>query len=274
MIKADKYLKQNLKRILEEGFIDENPRAKYKDGTPAHSRFITQVFEEYDLSKEEFPVTTLRNTAIQTGLKEIIWIYLWQSNKLSDAKLLGINWWDDWNVGDDTIGSVYGYTNEQYSLYDNLRTSLLKDPFGRRHIMNLWQEEHLRTTKGLLPCAYETIWSARTNSKGEYVLDMTLIQRSSDYIMAGYINKSQYVGLMMYTIKYLNKISNKKWVLGKFCHFVQNLHIYDRHIDQAKEILSREGGYQPVMYFDEEGNIKCKGISQGKKLSTPLELAI
>ena len=28
--------------------------------------------------------------------------------------------------------------------------------------------------------------------------------------------------------------------IGKFCHYIHNLHIYDRHIDSAKEILNRE----------------------------------
>ena len=75
MNKADRYYINNLKKILDEGYLDENPRPKYIDGTPAHSKFITQVFEEYDISKGEFPITTLRNTAIKTGIKEILWIY-------------------------------------------------------------------------------------------------------------------------------------------------------------------------------------------------------
>ena len=50
--------------------------------------------------------------------------------------------------------------------------------------------------QGFEPCAYETLWSVR-NVNGEFYLDMTLIQRSNDYIMAGYINKIQYVALQM-----------------------------------------------------------------------------
>ena len=34
--------------VLQDGCWDVNPRPKYKDGEPAHSKFITQVFEEYD----------------------------------------------------------------------------------------------------------------------------------------------------------------------------------------------------------------------------------
>ena len=92
MNKADKYYIQNLNKILSEGSWDENPRPRWKDGTPAHTKFITGVFEEYDLEAGEFPLTTLRNTAIKIGIKEILWIYQRQSNSLAEAREMGINW--------------------------------------------------------------------------------------------------------------------------------------------------------------------------------------
>jgi thymidylate synthase len=80
------------------------------------------------------------------------------------------------------------------------------------------QESDLKETDGLYPCAYETIWSVR-DVEGIMYLDMTLNQRSNDYIMAGYINKIQYVALQMMVASHLNyKVGN--------CH-IQNLHIYD-----------------------------------------------
>ena len=235
MIKADKYYIDNLNRIVLEdgdGTWDENPRPKYVDGQPGHSKFITQIFEEYDLSKGEFPITTLRNTAIKTGIREILWIYQKQSNSLEVAREMGINWWDEWNVGDGTIGQRYGATVRRYDLMNKLLKSLKEDPFSRRHIMNMYQEADMAETKGLHPCAYETIWSVRKNND-IYYLDMTLNQRSNDYIMAGYINKIQYVALQMMVASHLG------YKVGKFCHFVQNLHVYDRHFDAAAELLNR-----------------------------------
>jgi thymidylate synthase len=235
MIKADKYYIDNLNRIVKEdgdGTWDENPRPKYIDGQPGHSKFITQIFEEYDLSKGEFPITTLRNTAIKTGIREILWIYQKQSNSLEVAREMGINWWDEWNVGDGTIGQRYGATVQRYDLMNKLLKSLKEDPFSRRHIMNMYQEADMAETKGLHPCAYETIWSVR-KSNDTYYLDMTLNQRSNDYIMAGYINKIQYVALQMMIASHLG------YKVGKFCHFVQNLHVYDRHFDAAFELLNR-----------------------------------
>ena len=136
---ADKYYIQNIQKIMSDGSWDENPRPKYSDGVPAYSKFITGVFEEYDISKGEFPIPTLRNTAIKTGIKEILWIYQKQTSSLEVAREMGINWWEEWNIGDDTIGQRYGRTIAKYSLMDGLIGGLIKDPFSRRHIINMYQ---------------------------------------------------------------------------------------------------------------------------------------
>ena len=231
MIKADKYYIENLKEIKDNGCLDENPRPKYADGTPAHSKFITQIFEKYDISKDEYPITTLRNTAIKTGIKEILWIYQKQTNSLEVAHNMGINWWDEWNIGDGTIGQRYGATIQRYNMIDDLLYGLSNDPFSRRHIMNMYQYQDLKETKGLYPCAYETIWSVR-KVDNEILLDMTLIQRSSDYLTANVINKGQYLVLQMMVAGHC------KYKVGKFCHFVQNLHVYDRHLKYVDELLN------------------------------------
>ena len=124
MNKADKYYVENLRKILDEVCLDEDTRPKYVDGTPAHSKFITLVFEEYDISKGEHPITTLRNTAIKTGIKEILWIYQSQNSSLISAREKGILWWDEWNVGDDTIGQRYGATVSKYNLMNELLDGL------------------------------------------------------------------------------------------------------------------------------------------------------
>jgi thymidylate synthase len=276
MIKADEYYIRNLKEIWYNGTLDENPRPKYVDGVDAHSKFITQVFEEYDISKGEFPITTLRNTAIKTGIREILWIYQKQTNSLIDARDMGINWWDDWNIGDDTIGHRYGYTIRKYDLMNKLLKSLKEDPFSRRHIIDMYQYADLVETDGLYPCAYKTTWSVR-KVNGEYLLDMTLDQRSNDYIMAGYINKIQYVVLQMMVASHMG------YRVGKFCHFTQNLHVYDRHFDALTEILNRDPtGYQPKIeiignknFYDFKIEDFIISNTEGiEKIKSNLELAI
>ena len=277
MNKADKYYIQNLKNIIWEGSWDENPRPKYSDGTPAHSKFITQVFEEYDISKGEFPITTLRNTAIKTGIKEILWIYQKQTSSLEVARELGINWWEEWNIGDNSIGQRYGATIKRYDLMNKLLDGLVNDPFGRRHIISMYQYVDLEETNGLFPCAYETIWSVRKVGEDK-VLDMTLIQRSNDYLVAGYINKVQYLALQMMVAGHCG------YKVGKFCHLVQNLHIYDRHFDGVSELLDRTPLETDLPYIELMENknfydytindFKIYNVDKITKLSSELELAI
>jgi thymidylate synthase len=276
MNKADKNYILNIEKIIIQGSWDENPRPKYEDGTPANSRFITGVFEEYDISKDEFPIPTLRNTAIKTGIKEILWIYQKQTSSLSVAREMGVNWWEEWNIGDDTIGQRYGETINKYDLMNQLLDGLVKDPFGRRHIINMFQYEDLQSTKGLFPCAYETLWSVRKYGEDK-VLDMTLIQRSNDYLVAGYINKIQYVALQMMVAGHCG------YKVGKFCHLVQNLHIYDRHFDASTELLNKEPlDIQPKLILKEDKNFyeytindfEIIGIDGISKINSKLELAI
>jgi len=276
MNKSDKYYIDNLRKIISEGSWDENPRPRYLDGAPAHTKFISQVFEEYDISKDEFPIPTLRDTAIKTGIKEIFWIYQEQSSSLDVAHKMGIKWWDEWDIGDGTIGQRYGRTIAKYQLMDKLLSGLMKDPFSRRHIINMYQYSDLEETKGLHPCAYEIMFSVR-KEQDELILDMTLIQRSNDYLVAGFINKIQYTALLMMVAGHCN------YKVGKFCHLVQNLHIYDRHFDAVSELLNKEPlNIQPKLILKENKNFyqytiddfEIIGTESVTKLNLKLELAI
>ena len=277
MIKADKYYLSNIKKIQKTGSWDEKPRPKYLDGTPAYSKFITGVFEEYNIAKDEFPITTLRPTAIKTGIKEILWIYQKQSNLLSDAHNLGINWWDEFDIGDGTIGQRYGATIKSHNLMDDFLKRLKEDPFSRRHILNMYQYGDLESSPGLFPCAYETLWSVRKDHKNEYILDLTLVQRSNDYIMAGYINKIQYVALQMMVAGHCG------YKIGMFKHLTQNLHIYDRHFEGVNELLNRTPvDIQPILTLKENkfffdytvDDFEISDVSWIKPLSQKLEIAI
>lgn len=243
---GDLRFREALEDIMLFGEWDENPRPRWSDGKPAKSRFLTQYIEKYDISKGEFPITTIKPTAWKTGIKEILWIYQEQSNDLTIAKeKYGIQWWDDWNVGDNTIGYRYGHTVKRYDLISNLLKDIIENPYGRRHIMSLWQEqEFIEDTDGLNPCAFQTLWSVR----GEY-LDCTLIQRSNDVVAAYNINNIQYVALLMMIAKHCGLKP------GKYVRFVQNLHIYDRHFDVANEYLKiMPSEKQPKLIFEPKTN--------------------
>ena len=234
MNKADINFKKLVRKIIDEGYntLGEKVRPKYKDGTDSHTYFQTCVFEEYNLEKGEYPILTLRHIPWKSAIKEVLWIYQDQSNDLDLLKeKYNITWWDNWEVNNSrTIGKRYGATVSQYDLLNKLLDGLKNSPYGRRHIMNLYQYSDFLETGGLYPCAMETHWSVRDGK-----IDMTLIQRSSDVPVANAINKLQYVALMLMVARHCDL------KLGKFCHFVQNAHIYDRHIETVEEMCKREG---------------------------------
>ena len=238
MIKADRLMVDAINKILKNGFKDINPRPKYADGTPAHTISINHVFRQYDLSRGEFPICTLRPMAWKTGIREIFTIYQKPTNEIAKMEEMGVNWWGDWDIGDGTIGQRYGATVSRYDLIKNIET----DPYGRRKIVSLWQETDLRETAGLAPCAFLTIWNVR----GEY-LDMVLVQRSGDMLTAsgpGGINEIQYAALLMMIARHTG------YQPGIFSHFVANEQIYDRHMDAAKEMLKRTYEIEKNEYFD------------------------
>ena len=233
---ADHLMSCSISDILQYGYKDVNPRPKYADGTPAHTISVNHAMRSYDLSKGEFPITTLRPIAWKTGIKEILTIYQKPTNKISEMEAMGVNWWGDWDIGDGTIGQRYGATVSRYDLINNLIKDIQNDPYGRRKVVSLWQETDLRETPGLAPCAFLTIWNVRNNNDGVNYLDMCLIQRSGDMLTAsgpGCINEVQYAALLMMIARHCG------YEPGKFTHFVANEQIYDRHETQARALLNR-----------------------------------
>lgn len=231
MTRADKYLVEDIRNILENGFQDVDPRPKYEDGTPAHTISVNHVMRKYDLSKGEFPICTLRPQAWKTGVREIFTIYQKPTNDLAEMREMGVTWWDPWDIGDGTIGQRYGATVKRYDLVHKLIDDIEGNPYGRRKVMSLWQETDLAETPGLAPCAFLTMWNVR----GEF-LDMSMVQRSGDMLTAsgaGGINEIQYAALLLMVAHVTG------YKPGVFTHFVANEQIYDRHIDNAHEMLRR-----------------------------------
>lgn len=244
MNKADRYLKESIENIIKNGCKDINPRPRYKDGVPAHTFFVTHNIRTYDLNLKEFPITILRPVAWKSAIKEMLWIFQDQSNDLSLLRdKYNVHAWDSWESKDiqGTIGKRYGYTVKHYDLLNKrVLDDIATNPYGRYHIMNLWQEQDLQESDGLKPCAFETIWSVR----GEYI-DMFLNQRSGDMLVAsgaGHWNEVQYATLLLMVAKHTG------YKAGKFTHFVVNEQIYDRHLEQAEILIQREPSeFVPVL---------------------------
>ena len=236
MTDGDINLKQVIDYVLYRGTKDKNPRAHYKDGTPAHTLSYNVRVNTYNIHSDETPFITLRPIAWKSAIKEIFWIWQDESNDLDVLNnKYGVHYWNNWALPDNTIGKCYGYTVHKYNLMRKLLDNIKNNPFSRRHVASLWQEDDFKdpTEYALTPCCYQFICNVR-KSEPKNILDFTLFQRSADYIISSQINEIQYLALMMMIARHCNLD------LGKFTHFIQNVHIYDRHIDAAKELFNRK----------------------------------
>lgn len=235
MTKADDIFKTNIRKILDEGVFSQQARPKYKNGKTAHSKYITGAFAEYDLSKGEFPITTLRPIPIKSAIKELLWIYQDQSNSLDLLEdKYNVHYWNEWEVGQTrTIGERYGAVVKKHHIIEKILKQLEDNPWNRRNVISLWDYEAFEASEGLLPCAFQTMLDVRQVGDDIY-LDATLTQRSNDMLVAHHINAMQYVALQLMIAKHFG------WKVGKFFYFINNLHIYDNQFEQAHELLSRQ----------------------------------
>lgn len=242
MTKADTYYQETLKELLEIGIPNSyKARTTLSDGSTINYRSLPDVkLFTYDLSKGEFPLTTVRPVAWKSAIKEILWIFQDRSNKVSDLdKKYGVKWWWAWADERGTIGRSYGWQiQNRYRRVniDGVMTPLnqidwliwkLKNSPDRRMIMSMFDPER-ENAKQLQECAYETIWRVVGDE-----LHMTLVQRSSDFAVAGVINAIQYSALLMMVAH------ETGYKVGKFNHFISDLHLYDNQAEQAELIISR-----------------------------------
>lgn len=227
------YSEKDLNKNVRPVWLDEKGNE-----LQAYTNYLTQQFVEYEIN--EVPIINLRKIAWKTAIKEILWIYQDRSNDVNKLKeKYNVNYWDSWTNELGNLGTAYGHqinkdfispeTGLKTNQIDRLIEQLKNNPLNRRLIINLYDVDDL-SNMTLIPCAFLTMWSVR----GEY-LDMTLIQRSGDFLAAagpGCINAFQYYVLL----RMISQVTGYK--AGKFTHFVQNLHIYDKHFDIVKELIS------------------------------------
>ena len=234
MSKADKIFIEMCKDIIENGESSEGQviRAKWEDGTPAHTIKRFGIVNRYNL-EEEFPIITLRPTAIKLAINELLWIWQKKSNNIKD---LGSHIWDSWADENGSIGKAYGYQLGVKHLYkeglfdqvDRVIYDLKNNPYSRRITVNLYNHHDLHEM-ALYPCAYGVTFNV---TKGK--LNMILNQRASDVLVANNWNVCQYAILL----HMMAKICGFK--AGELVHVIADAHIYDRHIPLVKELIQRD----------------------------------
>lgn len=246
MSKADQLFVTMMKKILNEGYSDEQlqVRPKWSDGTPAHTIKTFGVVNRYQL-QEEFPALTLRPTALKSAFDEILWIWQKKSNNIKD---LGSHIWDQWADAQGSIGKAYGYQLAQKYTFaqgemdqvDNLLWQLKNNPASRRMMAHLYNFEDLKDMH-LEPCC----WSVTLNVTGD-TLNMILNQRSQDTLVANNWNVCQYALLLMM----FAQVSGLK--AGELIHVISDCHIYDRHVPLVKELIERPQYPAPKVWLNPE----------------------
>ena len=236
---ADQIFIEMCRDIIENGTSTEGEkvRPKWEDGSFAYTIKRFGVVNRYDLSKE-FPALTLRRTGLKSCMDEILWIYQKKSNNIHD---LNSHIWDEWADETGSIGKAYGYQIGVKSHYkegdmdqmDRVLFDLKENPYSRRIMTNTYVFSDL-SEMHLYPCAYGVTYNV-TKRPGEdrLVLKMILNQRSEDVVAANNWNVCQYAILLMMVAQVSGMVP------GELVHVIADAHIYDRHVDIIRELISR-----------------------------------
>lgn len=260
MSKADALFVNMCRDILDNGFSSEGQklRARWEDGTPAHTIKQFGVVNRYDL-QEEFPALTLRPTYIKSAVDEMLWIWQKKSNRVSE---LSSGIWDEWADEQGTIGKAYGYqlgvkykfAQGEMDQVDNVIWQLKNTPYSRRIMTNIYNFADL-SEMGLEPCAYSMTFNVTRETgggaegrggSGKFKLNGILNQRSQDILTANNWNVVQYAVL----IHMLAQVCDM--VPGELVHVISDAHIYDRHVDIVREMIERPQYPAPIFRLNPE----------------------
>ena len=243
---ADTIFINMCKDILENGTSTEGEKVRphWEDGTSAYTIKKFGVVNRYDLSKE-FPILTLRRTALKSATDEMLWIWQSKSNNIHD---LHSHIWDEWADEDGSIGKAYGYqmgVKHQYKegmmdQVDRVIYDLKNNPFSRRIMTNIYVHQDLHEMR-LYPCAYSMTFNV-TQKKGadKLTLNAILNQRSQDVLAANNWNVVQYAVL----VHMLAQVCDME--AGELVHVIADAHIYDRHIPIIRELIERPAYEAPA----------------------------
>lgn len=238
--------------ILENGTDTEGEkiRPKWEDGTPACTIKRFGVVNRYDLGRE-FPILTLRRTALKSATDEMLWIWQKKSNHIGD---LHSHIWDEWADENGSIGKAYGYQMGVKHRYkegwmdqvDRVIYDLKNNPFSRRIMTSLYVHQDLYEMN-LYPCAWSMTFNV-TRKKGEdgLILNAVLNQRSQDVLTANNWNVVQYAVL----VHMLAQVCGMR--AGELVHVIADAHIYDRHVPLVRELIERQPHPAPGFWLNPE----------------------
>ena len=221
-----------LRDVLEHGAHKGD-----RTGTGTRSVFGRQI--RFDLS-EGFPLVTTKRVHFKSVALELLWFLRGDSN-VRWLQEQGVTIWDEWADDAGELGPVYGvqwrswptpdggHIDQIAAVMDSLRTT----PDSRRHIVSAWNVAEI-STMALPPCHALFQFYVEPQEDGPGKLSCQLYQRSADMFLGVPFNIASYALLTHMVAQQLGM------GVGEFVWTGGDCHIYDNHVEQVREQLSRE----------------------------------
>lgn len=228
-----------LRLVLEGG----KPRSD-RTGTGTLSVFGAQA--RFDL-RENFPLLTTKKLHLKSIIHELLWFLRGETNVRS-LNESGVTIWNEWADEHGDLGRVYGAqwtdwrgaNGVSVNQIDAVIAQIRTNPDSRRLIVSAWNPAEIETM-ALPPCHVLFQFYVRD---GE--LSCQLYQRSADLFLGVPFNIASYALLTMMVAQVCDLKP------GEFVHTFGDLHLYQNHLEQAREQLSREFRPLPRMQLNPE----------------------
>ena len=223
-----------LQHVLDHGIFKED-----RTGTGTHSVFGYQM--RFDL-QDGFPLLTTKKLHLKWIIHELLWFLKGDTN-VKYLQENGVRIWNEWADENGDLGHIYGYQWRSWPDYNGGHIDQIKEaihtiqnnPDSRRIIVSEWNVADL-PQMNLPPChAFFQFYVA--NGK----LSLQLYQRSADIFLGVPFNIASYALLLMMVAQVTGLEA------GDFVHTLGDAHIYNNHIEQVREQLSREPRALPKM---------------------------
>ena len=218
-----------------------NTGAEKGDRTGTGTRSVFGYQMRFDLSAG-FPLMTTKKLHLKSIIHELLWFLKGDTN-IGYLKENKVRIWDEWADENGDLGPVYGSqwrswecadgtTVDQISqLIDQIKTN----PDSRRLIVSAWNVAEIPKMK-LPPChCFFQFYVA------DGKLSCQLYQRSADIFLGVPFNIASYAFLLTMVAQ----VTGLK--PGEFVHTLGDAHLYNNHLDQAREQLTRSPGTLPTL---------------------------
>lgn len=189
-----------------------------------------------------FPVLTTKKLHLRSIIHELLWFLKGETN-IRYLKENNVRIWDEWADGAGELGPVYGYqwrnwpagggrhVDQIAQVVDQIRHT----PDSRRMIVCAWNVGQIEQM-ALPPC--HTLFQFYV---AEGKLSCQLYQRSADIFLGLPFNIASYALLTLMVAQ----VTGLK--PGEFVHTLGDAHLYNNHVEQAREQLTREPRALPTM---------------------------